>query len=250
MATALVVLAAGQGTRMNSDLPKVLHLLGGVPLFVHALAAGRRAGAGAGGAGDGPRAPRRSKPRRWTTIPRWTISRQTEQLGTAHAVLQARRALQGFCRRRCGAVRRHPVRDGLRRWTGWQAARASADVVVLGFRRRGSGPLRPAGDGRRPVAADRRVEGCDGRGPAASPCATRASFLSPAGARCSTCWTGSATTMWRANTTSPTSSQLANAEGLACTAVDCPEAETLGVNTRAELAAAEALPSRPAPAPR
>ena len=40
MATALIVLAAGQGTRMNSDLPKVLHELGGLPLFAHALASG------------------------------------------------------------------------------------------------------------------------------------------------------------------------------------------------------------------
>ena len=38
---ALIVLAAGQGSRMQSDLPKVLHRLGGVPLVGHALAAGR-----------------------------------------------------------------------------------------------------------------------------------------------------------------------------------------------------------------
>ena len=36
---ALIVLAAGQGSRMQSDLPKVLHRLGGVPLVAHALAA-------------------------------------------------------------------------------------------------------------------------------------------------------------------------------------------------------------------
>jgi hypothetical protein len=36
---ALIVLAAGAGTRMNSDLPKPLHELGGRPLVAHALAA-------------------------------------------------------------------------------------------------------------------------------------------------------------------------------------------------------------------
>ena len=40
-AVAVVILAAGQGSRMQSDLPKVLHRLGGVPLFGHALAAAR-----------------------------------------------------------------------------------------------------------------------------------------------------------------------------------------------------------------
>ena len=34
---AAVILAAGQGTRMNSDLPKVLHPLGGQPLVSYSV---------------------------------------------------------------------------------------------------------------------------------------------------------------------------------------------------------------------
>ena len=40
MSMALVILAAGQGTRMNSDLPKVLHPIGGAPMLVHAIRSG------------------------------------------------------------------------------------------------------------------------------------------------------------------------------------------------------------------
>lgn len=41
MGTHLVILAAGEGTRMKSDRPKVLHEIGGLPLFAHAIASGR-----------------------------------------------------------------------------------------------------------------------------------------------------------------------------------------------------------------
>jgi len=37
----LVILAAGQGKRMRSDLPKVLHPLAGRPLLAHVLETAR-----------------------------------------------------------------------------------------------------------------------------------------------------------------------------------------------------------------
>ena len=40
-----VVIAAGQGTRMKSDLPKMLHPICGQPMLFHALEAAKRAAA-------------------------------------------------------------------------------------------------------------------------------------------------------------------------------------------------------------
>ena len=92
MATAAIILAAGQGTRMQSDLPKVLHELAGVPLFVHALASARALDASrtvlvVGHGGDTVRKAALD------IDPDILIAEQYEQLGTAHAVAQARKAL-------------------------------------------------------------------------------------------------------------------------------------------------------------
>jgi bifunctional UDP-N-acetylglucosamine pyrophosphorylase/glucosamine-1-phosphate N-acetyltransferase len=40
MSVALIILGAGKGTRMNSELPKVVHPIAGAPMLVHAMRAG------------------------------------------------------------------------------------------------------------------------------------------------------------------------------------------------------------------
>jgi bifunctional UDP-N-acetylglucosamine pyrophosphorylase/glucosamine-1-phosphate N-acetyltransferase len=44
--TVAVVLAAGKGTRMKSDVPKVMHALAGRPMLAHVIAAAKDAGVG------------------------------------------------------------------------------------------------------------------------------------------------------------------------------------------------------------
>ena len=92
---AIVILAAGQGSRMQSDLPKVLHRLAGVPLVGHALAAARSLDPEqiTVVAGHGADQVRRAVA---GLEPDARIVLQTEQLGTGHAVRQALPELEGF----------------------------------------------------------------------------------------------------------------------------------------------------------
>jgi bifunctional UDP-N-acetylglucosamine pyrophosphorylase/glucosamine-1-phosphate N-acetyltransferase len=82
----VVILAAGQGKRMRSDLPKVLHPIAGKPMLAHVLDTARQLGAGSICVvyGHGGERVREALPAEDIT---WV--RQEPQLGTGHAVLQA-----------------------------------------------------------------------------------------------------------------------------------------------------------------
>src|SRR5204863_4106575 len=87
-----VVLAAGEGTRMRSSLPKVLHPVAGQPMLVHVLEAAPHGGGTSLAVVVGPdhgaveAEAKRLRPDAATFI-------QRERLGTAHAVLAARDAI-------------------------------------------------------------------------------------------------------------------------------------------------------------
>lgn len=88
-----IVLAAGKGTRMRSDLPKVLHQVAGRSMLGHVLAAAQGAGANrlAVVVEPGQAAVAREID---ALAPGAGIHPQAERLGTAHAVLAARAALE------------------------------------------------------------------------------------------------------------------------------------------------------------
>lgn len=100
---AALVLAAGKGTRMRSRLPKVLHPLAGRPLLAHALAAiegltPASEAAAPGEASDDPLpivivVSQNADPLRAAFDGRYRFATQTEQRGTADAVLAARATL-------------------------------------------------------------------------------------------------------------------------------------------------------------
>jgi bifunctional UDP-N-acetylglucosamine pyrophosphorylase / glucosamine-1-phosphate N-acetyltransferase len=87
-----IILAAGEGTRMRSRRPKVLHAIAGRTMLGHVLAAVAAAGASRVAVVVGPgRDDVAAEAKR--AIPDADIFVQAERLGTAHAVLSARLAL-------------------------------------------------------------------------------------------------------------------------------------------------------------
>jgi bifunctional UDP-N-acetylglucosamine pyrophosphorylase/glucosamine-1-phosphate N-acetyltransferase len=82
---AIVILAAGQGKRMNSDLPKVLHEIGGRPMVCHVIDSVRRLAPGRVVVVTGYQAERVEDACRGMGV---EFARQNEQLGTGHAVMQ------------------------------------------------------------------------------------------------------------------------------------------------------------------
>ena len=131
MKTALIILGAGKGTRMNSDLPKVLHPLGAAPLLYHALQAGfsLEPSRVVVVTGHGAEAVRKSALAYDAAIE--TVE-QIDQLGTAHAVCQTADLL---AKAKGDAIVLYGDTPFVRPETleAMLAARAQHAVVVLGF---------------------------------------------------------------------------------------------------------------------
>jgi bifunctional UDP-N-acetylglucosamine pyrophosphorylase/glucosamine-1-phosphate N-acetyltransferase len=236
-ALAVAILAAGRGSRMRSGRPKVLHEVGGAPLLHHAM----RGAAALGPArtvvvtGVGAEAVERAAAR---AAPEAACVRQEAQRGTGDAVLRARAGLGGFQGDLLVLYGDTPfvAPDTLR---AMRAARTEgAAVVVLGFE-----AADPGRYGRLVTRGDRLeriVEFAD------ADAAERAIRLCNSGVLCADAATlfalldrvGTANAAGEVYLTDVVG--LAAADGLEARVVRCDEAETLGVNTRADLAAAEA----------
>ena len=90
---AAIILAAGKGTRMDSDLPKVLHPIGNLPMITRVVRTAQALGANhiipvLGYKHELVKKALRNEPVECVL--------QLKQLGTAHAVLQCRELLQNF----------------------------------------------------------------------------------------------------------------------------------------------------------
>ena len=238
MKTAAIILAAGQGTRMQSDLPKVLHQIGSAPMVIHTMASANalqpdRMIVVTGHGGDLVEAAVRD----WRDDVHYAT--QSEQLGTAHAVQQAAQALDGFEGDAVVLYGDTPFVAG-ETLQAMQAARAAgAAVVVLGFE-----AANPGGYGR-------LITGADGL-----EAIVEAKEATPEQLAITLCNSGvvmadAATLMDLVNAVGNDNAKgeyyltdivgIARERGLSCAAVTCGEQETLGVNSRIDLAAAEAV---------
>jgi bifunctional UDP-N-acetylglucosamine pyrophosphorylase/glucosamine-1-phosphate N-acetyltransferase len=90
---AVVILAAGQGTRMRSDTHKVLHPIASRPLLLHLLDTVDGIGAKRRVVVVGKGREQVEKALDGRDV---TVAHQAEQKGTGHAVLQAKEALAGY----------------------------------------------------------------------------------------------------------------------------------------------------------
>jgi bifunctional UDP-N-acetylglucosamine pyrophosphorylase/glucosamine-1-phosphate N-acetyltransferase len=235
MQVSLIILAAGQGTRMNSDLPKVLHRIGAAPLLHHAMSAGQSldpartvvvVGHGAEAVACSARAFDAGV----------EVVVQEEQLGTGHAVAQAAPVLAG---QEGEAIVLYGDTPFIRPETlqAMLDARASHAVVVLGFHAADPGRYgRLLTQGDQLLAIREWREASDEE---------RAVTLCNSGVICADTGTllrlvaqiGNANAAGEFYLTDIV--ELARAQGLSAGVVICDEAETLGINTRAQLADAE-----------
>lgn len=234
---AAIVLAAGKGTRMKSNLPKVMHRIGGRTLIGHVLDSLAPLSLARIVAVIAPGMDTVEK-----EVAPHGVAFQAEQLGTGHAVGCARDALKGFAGDVLVVYGDTPfvATATLRRMFERRKAPDNPAIVVLGMR-----PADPSGYGRLVLGADgtldRIVEHKDANE------AERAIGLANSGVMVmdgALAWSlidkldnkNAKGEFYLTDTVAH-----ARKEGRRCAVVEAPHEELLGVNSRTELAAAEAM---------
>ena len=233
-----IVLAAGKGTRMRSDLPKVLHKVAGRTMLGHVLAAVREAGATRVGVVAEPgRADVAAEIER--QAPGAGVFAQAERLGTAHAVLAARALLAEAADDVIVAFGDTPLVTA-ETFTRLRAPLAAgAAVAVLAFETETpTGYGRVLTEGERVVAireekdaspAERQVRLCN------------AGLMALGGAHALRLLERIGNDNAAGEYYLPDAVALAVADGLTVAVVPVDEPEAQGVNDRVQLAAAEAV---------
>jgi bifunctional UDP-N-acetylglucosamine pyrophosphorylase / glucosamine-1-phosphate N-acetyltransferase len=232
-----VVLAAGEGVRMRSRRPKVLHEIAGRSMLAHVLAAVEEAGADDVAVVIGPgREDVASEAR--ALAPNATVFVQVERLGTAHAVLAAREAIARGYDDILVTYADIPLIRGETLAAMRAKLAADAGLVALGF-----AAADPTGYGRLIEKQGRLLAIREHKDASAEERAARLCNAGPVAFR-----GGDALAMLESVT--PDNAQkefyltdlveIANRRGLVAETCEAAEDEVMGVNDRVQLAAAEA----------
>lgn len=231
---AIIVLAAGMGTRMKSALPKVMHKAASRSLLGHVLAAAKALAPDRIVVVHGP-GQEAVKAEATRYAPDAMMAEQSERKGTGHAVMQAGPALAGFSGKVLVLYGDTPL---IRKESLYPLLAGSAGVAVLGFRAsnpHGYGRLIASGSAilaiREELDAtpeERKITLCN----SGIICIANELLsqllpqLSNANAKGEYYLTDLV--------------ELANAAGVNVALSECPESETIGVNDRIQLSAVEA----------
>jgi bifunctional UDP-N-acetylglucosamine pyrophosphorylase/glucosamine-1-phosphate N-acetyltransferase len=234
-----IVLAAGKGTRMKSDLPKVLHRIAGAPMLAHVLQAGSAAGIARGCLVVGPNMEAVGEAGQAVDAG-LDVFVQPEQLGTADAVKAALPALEAGQGPILVLYGDTPLlrAETLKAVVG--ELDAGADLVVVGFEADD-----PTGYGRLLFDEEGRLAGIREEKDAST--AERALTLCNSGIVAFRSGETLKTLLARIGNDNAKGEyyltdavSLARADGLHARVVLSNAEEVLGVNSRAELAVAEA----------
>jgi bifunctional UDP-N-acetylglucosamine pyrophosphorylase/glucosamine-1-phosphate N-acetyltransferase len=234
-----VVLAAGEGTRMQSALPKVLHELAGRSMLAHVLSTVAGAGAAEVAVVAGPDHGAVIAEAR-KTKPDAAIAVQDVRLGTAHAVLAARQAIaRGYDDLLIVYADTPLVRPEILCAMRRKLATGKNAAVVLGFKAKA-----PAGYGRLIMENGRLHairEERDATGPEREITLCNAGLMALDGRRALSLLEaiGNANSKKEYYLTDIVA--VARARGLAIDIEIAPEEEALGINDKEQLAAAESL---------
>jgi len=231
-----IILAAGEGTRMKSALPKVLHEVGNLPMVGHVVRNARVSGASTVSVVIGPNHDAVETEVR-KHAPGAQFTRQTERLGTGHAVLQARSAFDQANGHVVVLYADNPLVTSATVSAIVTRLEAGADIVVVGYR-----PEDPTNLGRlltengrllairehRDASEDERKIGLVNSGIIGFRAETLRSVIDRI---------GNANAKGEYYLTDAV--ELANADGRQVQFIEADETEVMGVDDRSKLAAAE-----------
>jgi len=147
-----IVLAAGEGTRMKSATPKVLHKVGGLPMLGHVVSSCRSAGADKIAVVLGPEHNTSSEYLAQLDPAIKTVT-QNERLGTGHAAMQARAHWADFVGYVFVLFADNPMIQAQTIAQAKSVLDEGADLVVVGYE-----PASPFGLGRLVMDGDQLVK--------------------------------------------------------------------------------------------